>query len=333
MNIFKYFRKSKDALPSNWQVRVTSDFVSTLQGDEIFVFGCRNSGRHFDGASAFALKHFGAVFGQREGRQGRSYAIPTIGGTIGLKDIRDSVSRFTQYAAEHPELHFLVTPIGCGGGGWSPYHIAPLFRKASRLPNVSLPEDFWNELRKPWPGSLCKEASESLVSTIKHLYGAVLHRWMRLLPSRSLYRVLMGCASWNKELDLNEGFAWTKRFMCFYPKSTWTRYLLNHKTIRAYMVVDDNRKITIVHPKDIDWDSVSVLPNKVQKLIRKRMAIYDFCIYDYNDGVAKVMWQVSPDGSWYYQDKYGNGPITDEKDIRLYGHIDTQCRFVEKLHT
>ena len=320
----------------DWSGRITPEFVSSLEGNEIFVFGCRNSGRHWDGASAFALKHFGAVFGQREGRQGRSYAIPTIGGTIGLKEIRQSVIRFTQYAAEHPELHFLVTPVGCGGGGWNACEIAPLFRNASRLQNVSLPKDFWTELRRPWFWSLYRktfELSAYAVFAIKCIYGAMLHRWRKLLPPRTLYRVLMGCASWNEESDLNEGFALTKRFMRFYPKSTWTRYLLNHKTRRAYMVVDDNRKITIVHSKDIDWDSVSALPEKVLKLIRKRTAKYDFSIYDYNGGVAKVVWQVSPDGSWYYQDKLGNGPITDEKDIRLYGYIDTKCRFVEKLHT
>ena len=58
-------------MPSDWQERITPDFVSTLQDNEIFVFGCRNSGRHWDGASAFALKHFGAVFGQR-GRSTRA---------------------------------------------------------------------------------------------------------------------------------------------------------------------------------------------------------------------------------------------------------------------
>lgn len=323
-------------MPKNWSKHITPEFVSSLEGNEIFVFGCRNSGRHWDGASVFALKHFGAVFGQREGRQGRSYAIPTIGGTIGLKEIRQSVMQFTRYAAEHPELHFLVTPIGCGVGGWKASEIAPLFRNASRLPNVSLPKDFWAEYRKPWFWRLYRKTFELLayaVSAMKCICGAMLHRWMKLLPPRFLYRVLMGRASWNEESDLSEGFVWTERFMRFYPQSTWARYLLNHKTKRAYMVVDDNRKIMIVHPKDIDRDSVSVLPDKVQELIRKRMAKYDFSIYDYNGGVAKVVWQVSPDGSWYYQDKLGNGPITDEKDIRLYGYIDTKCRFVEKLHT
>lgn len=41
---------------------VTPEWIDTLKENEIFVFGCRNSGRHYDGASNFALKHFGAVF-------------------------------------------------------------------------------------------------------------------------------------------------------------------------------------------------------------------------------------------------------------------------------
>ena len=126
--------------------RVTPYFVESLRKNEIFVFGCRNSGRHWDNSSAYALKHFGAVMGQREGLQGQSYAIPTIGGTIDLKEIERSVNRFTQFASMHPELRFLVTAIGCGGGGWRPCQIAPLFRKSSKLSNVSLPQEFWDEL-------------------------------------------------------------------------------------------------------------------------------------------------------------------------------------------
>ena len=35
---------------------VTPVWITTLKENEIFVFGCRNSGRHFDGAWNFALK-------------------------------------------------------------------------------------------------------------------------------------------------------------------------------------------------------------------------------------------------------------------------------------
>ena len=138
-------KMQETTLPKTSKQNVTPDWIDTLKENEIFVFGCRNSGRHFDGASNFALKHFGAVMGQREGRQGQSYAIPTIGGTIGLREIRRSVRTFTDYASMYPNLHFLVTPIGCGGGCGDVSDIAPMFEEASKLPNVSLPQCFWNE--------------------------------------------------------------------------------------------------------------------------------------------------------------------------------------------
>ena len=47
---------------------VTPEWIDTLKENEIFVFGCRKSGRHFDGASNFALENFGDIMGQRVGR-------------------------------------------------------------------------------------------------------------------------------------------------------------------------------------------------------------------------------------------------------------------------
>ena len=124
--------------------RITPDFITSLKENEIFVFGCRRSGRHWEGAAAFALENFGAIFGQGEGLQGRSYAIATAG--VGLADVQDAIDRFTKYAMEHPELHFLVTRIGCGLGGWRVSQIAPMFSDASLLNNVWLPQEFWDEL-------------------------------------------------------------------------------------------------------------------------------------------------------------------------------------------
>lgn len=124
---------------------ITPSFVSSLKKDEIFVFGCRRSGRHMEGAAYFALNNFGAVYGQGEGRQGQSYAIATAG--VGLSHINDEVMRFTEYASMHPELHFLVTAVGCGLGCWNVNQIAPMFRKAASLRNVWLPQEFWDELK------------------------------------------------------------------------------------------------------------------------------------------------------------------------------------------
>ena len=153
--------------------RITPEWVETLAENEIFVFGCRNSGRHFDGASNFALEHFGAVMGQREGRQGQSYAIPTIGGTIGLRDIRKSVMLFTQYAAEHPELHFLVTPVGCGGGCQSEMVI--LIPISELLCHLSLLMFHSTKIITAWQTIISK------IWQAKNLYGD------RLTPNETLY--------------------------------------------------------------------------------------------------------------------------------------------------
>lgn len=138
------FIKRKDSRPET--MNVTPEWISELRDDEIFVFGCRRSGRHFEGAAKFAWENFGAILGQGEGLQGQSYAIPTAG--VGHGWIRHAVNRFTEFASANPELKFLVTPVGCGLGLWDYDDIAPLFRNASKLPNVWLPEAFWNELYK-----------------------------------------------------------------------------------------------------------------------------------------------------------------------------------------
>lgn len=126
------------------ELNATPRLVWHLRRDEILVFGCRRSGRHYDGASRYARIHFGAKFGKNEGLYGRSYAIPTLG--LPLDEILMAIDRFTDFAREHPDKTFLVIPVGCGLGGWNPWNIAPLFRAASLLPNVRLPIEFWDVL-------------------------------------------------------------------------------------------------------------------------------------------------------------------------------------------
>ena len=54
----------------------TPDYVESLLSKQIFVFGSNTLGYHTGGASKTARKKFGAVWGQAEGLQGQSYAIP-----------------------------------------------------------------------------------------------------------------------------------------------------------------------------------------------------------------------------------------------------------------
>ena len=124
--------------------RVTPAMINALNDGEVFVFGSNKEGRHGGGAARVALNNFGAKWGEGVGMTGRCYAIPTMDGSIDI--IRCHVDDFTEYARAHPELTFLVTPIGCGIAGWSADEIAPLFREASRLVNVTLPKSFWKVL-------------------------------------------------------------------------------------------------------------------------------------------------------------------------------------------
>ena len=121
--------------------RITPEWIDTLKDNEIFVFGSNLAGMHGGGAARVARLRFGAVLGNGVGIQGQSYAIPTMQG--GVETIRPYVDDFIVYAQQHPSLHFLVTPIGCGIAGFEPEDIAPLFEGAKAVKNISLPESFW----------------------------------------------------------------------------------------------------------------------------------------------------------------------------------------------
>ena len=128
----------------DYQNRITPQFIETLADNEIFVFGSNLAGMHGGGAARIALNQFGAIWGQGVGLQGKSYAIPTMHGGVDL--IQPYVDEFIIFAEEHPEMHFLVTRIGCGIAGFKDEEIAPLFQRAVNLNNVSLPETFWKHL-------------------------------------------------------------------------------------------------------------------------------------------------------------------------------------------
>lgn len=109
----------------------------------IFVFGSNLAGRHGKGAALYARQHRGAIYGQAEGLQGRSYAIPTKDGslrTLPLDVIRGHVERFVAFARLRPELTFQLTAIGCGLAGYRPWDIAPMFENAPAT--VELPPEF-----------------------------------------------------------------------------------------------------------------------------------------------------------------------------------------------
>jgi len=120
-------------------MRITPEFINQLEKNEIFVFGSNIHGYHGGGAAAFAMARFGAVWGVGEGLTGQCYALPTMEGDESFKS---AVGRFIDCAKQHPELNFLVTPVGCGIAGYEPEMVAPWFTEAKDLQNVWLPQSF-----------------------------------------------------------------------------------------------------------------------------------------------------------------------------------------------
>lgn len=139
----RLFTRRKD-MNKDYSSRTTPNVIDALRPGELFVFGSNLAGMHGGGAARTAHLHFGAVLGNGDGPQGQSYAIPTMQG--GVETIKPYVNKFIHYAKEHPELTFLVTPIGCGIAGFSPADIAPLFANAMDVPNIHLPQSFWDVL-------------------------------------------------------------------------------------------------------------------------------------------------------------------------------------------
>jgi len=117
--------------------------------NDIFVFGSNLGGRHCAGAALYAKQNYGAIDGQGAGLQGQSYAIPTKDArmrTLPLSEIQSHVARFLSYAGmcylKNSKLQFHVTPIGCGHFDHTPKDVAPMFKIALELPNITLPREF-----------------------------------------------------------------------------------------------------------------------------------------------------------------------------------------------
>lgn len=127
----------------------TPDYIDRLLPNQIFVFGSNVLGYHTGGASCTARKKFGAIWGQAEGLQGQSYAIPVDFGRGIRKDteVKASVEKFIAFAKENEQLFFFVTRIGCGIGGYRDDEMAQFFKDAMDVRNISLPKSFVDALK------------------------------------------------------------------------------------------------------------------------------------------------------------------------------------------
>ncbi len=155
---------------------ITPSFITSLNDNEVFVFGSNLAGAHGGGAARIAYEKFGAEWGVGVGPTGKCYAIPTMQG--GVETIAPYVDDFIEYAELHSEQMFLVTRIGCGIAGFHDSEIAPLFTAAADMPNVALPRG-WREMIEADKARRLARADGK--DTFLQRRGLLVRRWVSIL--------------------------------------------------------------------------------------------------------------------------------------------------------
>jgi hypothetical protein len=127
--------------------------VTSLQPNQIFVFGSNPEGRHGAGAAKYAKDNFGAIYGQGEGLQGQSYALPTKDlriktnnslRSISAEDITNNIKKLYEVAKENPTKEFLVSDYSESNlNGYTGQEMADMFTAAGPIPsNIVFNENF-----------------------------------------------------------------------------------------------------------------------------------------------------------------------------------------------
>lgn len=113
--------------------------ITSLKGNQIFVFGTNTQGRHGKGAAEWAAKHAGAMYGKSKGLMNQCYGIVTKDLTkfdhpsISLEYIIQQVRELYKFAVIMPDLEFMVAySTEPNLNGYTPKDMAWCFRRAGQ---------------------------------------------------------------------------------------------------------------------------------------------------------------------------------------------------------
>ena len=128
-----------------------SGFVTYLHDNQIFVFGSNTQGRHGKGAALTARVKFGAIYGNPEGIQGKSFAIITKDLTKPTHPSRTTaqiisqIDKLYKYATLHPDKEFIIA-YKCGDNNLNAYSsrdMAKMFASRYIPNNIVFDKDFY----------------------------------------------------------------------------------------------------------------------------------------------------------------------------------------------
>jgi len=129
----------------------------TPSENTIFVFGSNPEGRHGAGAAKVARNKFGAIYGQGEGLQGSSYALPTKDlrikensgfRSISIDDITSNISKMYEVAKQNPTKEFKVAFRNTDEkslNGYTGLEMIEMFNNAGKIPSNIIFSKEWND--------------------------------------------------------------------------------------------------------------------------------------------------------------------------------------------
>ena len=125
--------------------------------------------------------------------------------------------------------------------------------------------------------------------------------------------------------DLGEDMTLVKESICGWWKP---RFLLDYKTQEAFEFLDMNEHFVKFSENDVEWSTLRDVPGDAWGRARTGNATYPTHVGKFENGIAKVWWQINPDGR-YFMDEDGYG-MTDDEEIELVGAIDRTGKVVKK---
>lgn len=129
-----------------------------------------------------------------------------------------------------------------------------------------------------------------------------------------------------KTNDLGEGMGVVYQLINGWWK---LRYILNNNTKTAFEFMSRGQYLMTVKEEDIEWSTLKELPEDVQNNARTQFAMYPTFVEGFSNGVARVRWQINPDGR-YWMDDDGFG-MTSDVEVEIYGYINKEGKVVGKF--
>jgi hypothetical protein len=162
-SVIKKSRKGQPPAKSSKLYRASvSSYTGNITPEEntIFVFGSNPEGRHGAGAAKIAREQFGAIYGQGEGLQGNSYALPTkdlrVKENRGLRSIPEdtiinSIRKLYEAARQNPDKQFKIAYRNTDSAslnGYTGLEMIDMFIKAGDIPSNIIFSKEWVDTGK-----------------------------------------------------------------------------------------------------------------------------------------------------------------------------------------